>query len=202
MTDASLYDELRACLAEVRRRWTTIVALRRVARGTAAAAVILVLATVTDRAFHPDGLLLVWLWGTAAVSAALTLANTARRMPRPPSDRQVARFVEERSGATDEAVWDESLISAVDAAERPSSSQPAFLPFIFNQAIGRVRALDASRLIEPTEIRRRGLSAAAGSAALLLVIVASLPSFQRAIDTARLKLFPGSVHVQVEPGDV
>ena len=124
MTDASRYDELRAFLADVRRRWTTVVALRRVARGSAMAALILVLATAIDRAFHPDGLLLVVVFGTAAASAALTLANAAWRMPVAPSDRQVARFVEERSGATDEAVWDESLISAVDAAERPSSSQP------------------------------------------------------------------------------
>ncbi len=202
MTDAGLYDELRAFLAEVRRRWTTMVALRRVARGTAVAALMLVLATAIDRAFHPDGLLLVVLFGSAAVSAAVTLANAAWRIPSGPSDRQVARFVEERSGAIDAAVLDESLISAIDAAERPSSSQPAFLPLILNEAIGRVRTLDASRLIEPAEIRRRGLYATAGSAALLLVIVASVPSFQRAMDAARLKFFPGSVHVQVDPGDV
>ena len=201
MTDASLYEELRTFLAAVRRRWTTMVALGRVTRGTAAAASILVATVAIDRAFHPDGLLLVVLFGAAAASAALALTHAAWRMPRSPSDRQVARFVEERTRAIDAAV-DDSLISAVDAAERPASSQPAFLPLILNEAIGRVRALDASRLIAPAEIRRRGLYAAAGSAALVLVVILSLPSFQRAMDTAWLKFFPGSVHVQVAPGDV
>jgi uncharacterized protein DUF4175 len=200
MTDASLYDELRAFLAEVRRRWTTVVALRRVARATATATVIVVLAAAIDRAFHPDGLVLVAVFATAAVAAALALADAAWRMPASPSDRQVARFVEERT--TDAGGLDDSLISAVDAAERPSASQPAFLPLMLNAALGRIRALDPSRLIEPIEIRRRGFYAAAGSAALLLVTVLSLPSFERAIDTARLKFFPGSVRVQVEPGDV
>jgi len=202
MIDASLYDELRAFLAEVRRRWTTVVALRRVARGTAAAALILALGAAIDRGFHPDGLTLVALFAAVAASAALALANVAWRMPASPSDRQVARFVEERTGASDAAALDDSLISAVDAAERPSSSQPAFLPLILNEATRRVRALDASRLIEPAEIQRRRLYAAGGGVALLLVIVVSLPSFERAIDTARLRFFPGSVHVQVEPGDV
>src|SRR4029079_14618054 len=102
----------------------------------------------------------------------------------------------------DAAALDDSLISAVDAAERPSSSQPAFLPVMLNEATRRVRALDASRLIEPAEIRRRGLYATVGSVALLLVVVVSLASFERAVDTARPRFFPGSVQVQVDPGDV
>jgi uncharacterized protein DUF4175 len=202
MTDASRYDELRAFLAAVRRRWTTMVALGRVTRGSAVAALFLAAAAALDRAFHPDGLLLVTLFATAAASAALALTNALWRMPRTPSDRQVARFVEERTRATDAAVLDDSLISAVDAAERPSSSEPAFLPLILNEAIARVRALDAAHVIEPVEIRKRGLGAAAGSAALLVIMIFSLPSFQRAADTAGLKFFPGSVHVQVAPGDV
>jgi hypothetical protein len=202
MTDASLYDELRAFLAEVRRRWTTMVALRRVTRGAATAALILAIAAAIDRAFHPDGLLLVAVFGTVAVSAALALAHAAWRLPAPPSDRQVARFVEERTRAVDTAALDDSLISAVDAAERPPSSEPAFLPLILNEAIERVRALDASRLIPPTDIRRRGLYATASAVALLLAMIVSVPSFQRAMDTARLKFFPGSIHVRVEPGDV
>jgi len=199
---ASLHDELRAFLGEIRRRWTTTVALRRAGHGTAAAAAIVATTAAIDRAFHPDGLVLLGICVSAALGATLVLAIAAWRMPKRPSDRQVARFVEERAQALDRTVLDDSLISAVDAAERPAASQPAFLPLILHRAVERVRALDATALIQPTEIRRRGVYAAAGGAALVLAIVVSSSSFERAIDTAGLRFFPGSVHVRVVPGDV
>ena len=202
MTDVTLYDELRAFLAGVRRRWTTTIALRQAARGTASAALFLAIAVGIDRAFHPDGFLLVVLFGAGALFAALGLAIAAWRMPKQPSDRQVARFVEERTHVGEAGVLNDSLVSAIDAAERPPASQPAFLPLVLTEAIERARSLDDAALIPANEIRRRGVHAAAGIAALLLAIVVSVPSFQRALDTTRLKLFPGSVRVQVEPGDV
>ena len=199
---ASLYDELRAFLADVRRRWTATVALERAGQGTTAAAAIVAMMAVVDRAFHPDGLVLLGLCVAAGLIAMLGLAIAAWRMPKRPSDRQVARFVEERTQALESTLLNDSLISAIDAAERPATSQPAFLPLILREALERVRALDATALIRPAEIRRRGLYATAGTAALAFAVVVSLPSFERAMETARLRFFPGTVHVQVAPGDV
>ena len=198
----SPYDELRAFLAEVRRRWTTIVALQRAGHASVAAAAIVAVAAIVDRGFHPDGLVLLALCGAAASLAMLALAIAAWRMPKRPSDRQVARFVEERTQALESTPLNDSLISAIDAAERPATSQPAFLPLILHEALERVRAVDATALINSTEIRRRGLYAVAAGVALALAVVAVVPSFERAMDTARLKFFPGTVNVQVTPGDM
>ena len=198
----SPHDELRVFLATVRRRWITVVALQRAGHGTAAAAAVIAATAAVDRAFHPDGMVLVGLWIAAAVIATVSLAIAARRMPKRPTDRQVARFVEERTRALEATLLNDSLISAVDAAERPPASQPAFLPLILGEAIDRVRELDPRALIPPTEIRKRGLYATAGAAALGLAVGLSFPSLERAMDSARLRLFPGSLHVQVVPGDV
>src|SRR6478609_5532653 len=134
MTEAGPHGELRAFLAEIRRRWTTMVALGRAAVATAAAASSIAVASLIDRVFHPDGLLLVVLFGTAVLIAVSALAIAAARLPRRPSDRQVARFVEERTQATQAIVLDDALVSAVDAADRPPASRPAFLPLILGEA--------------------------------------------------------------------
>ncbi|MFL6280011.1 MAG: DUF4175 family protein, partial [Vicinamibacterales bacterium] len=59
-----------------------------------------------------------------------------------------------------------------------------------------------SVFIPSADIRRHGFRAAAGSAALLFALIVSAPSFERAIGTARLRWFPGSVQVHVEPGNI
>jgi hypothetical protein len=202
MTPASLRDELRAFLNRIRRRWTAMVALHHTARATVGAAVIIAAAAALDRAFHLDRLELVVLFGMATSGAVLALVIGGWKMPRPPSDRQVARFIEERTRTGDALAWEDSLATTVDAVEREGSAPPAFLPLMLNQAIDRVRALDPSALIPPAEIRRRAFEAAAGSAALVFALIVSRPFFERAIDTARLQWVPGSVQVHVEPGNI
>jgi hypothetical protein len=202
MTDASLHDELRALLAAVRRRWTTIVVLRATARGVTAAAALLAAIALVDRAFHPNGILLPLMIGVAWAVAAVAAWIAVRSMPRPPSDRQVARFVEERTQAGSDPALEDSLISAVDALERPSSSTPAFLPLIVRHALERVRGIDPRGVILPAEIRGQALYAMGSGAALVIASIVSVAPIARGIDIARLRLFPGSVRIQVDPGDI
>ncbi|MFL6278663.1 MAG: hypothetical protein ACJ731_00990, partial [Vicinamibacterales bacterium] len=192
MTPASLHDELRAFLNDIRRRWTAMVVLRHAGRATVAAASIVAAAAALDHAFRLDGLALVLVFGTATLVVVLAVVVAVWRMPKRPSDRQVARFIEERTQTADALAWDDSLATTIDAIEREASAQPAFLPLMLNQAIERVRALDPSVFIPSADIRRHGFQAAAGSAALLFALIVSVPSFERAIGTARLRWFPGS----------
>jgi hypothetical protein len=202
MTGAQLHDELRAWLDQVRRRWTRVAGLRAAARGSAAAAFILAAAVVIDRALRLEGLPLVLLMGAGLTLVAVAVAAAVRNMPRRPTDRQVARFVEERTRDLGVPDLNDSLVTAVEAAERPAASQSMFAGLILNDVIEKLRPIAASAVVAPREIRRQATYAAGAIAALLMAVAGSLSPFERAIDTARLQLFPGSVRLQVEPGDV
>jgi hypothetical protein len=202
MKDASRYDELHGFLAAVRRRWMTIVVLRATARAATAVAAILGSLAIIERTLHVNGIALPLVVGVAGVLAGLAIGMVVWSMPRRPSDRQVARFVEERTGVGDGSAFDDSLISAIDVAERSPASTSAFLPFVLEHALERVRRTDSRALIPSSEIRRQIWYAAATGAALAIALIVSIPPIVRAIDIARLRLFPGSVRVHVEPGDV
>src|SRR3954471_21647611 len=202
MKDGSRYDELRGLLAAVRHRWMTIVVLRATARAAAAVAAILASVAVIERTLHVNGNALPLVVSVACLLAALAIAMVVWSMPRRPSDRQVARFVEERTAVLGDSAFDDSLISAIDAAERSPASASMFLPFVVEHALERVRRTDSRALIASAEIRRQIVSAAVSGAALAIALLVSLPPIVRGIGIARLRLFPGSVHVQVEPGDV
>src|SRR3954463_2255552 len=202
MKDGSRYDELRGFLAAVRHRWMTIVVLRATARAATAVAAILASLAVIERTLHVNGIALPLVVGVACVLAGLAIGVVVWSTPRRPSDRQVARFVEERTGMRDGSAFDDSLISAIDVAERSPASTSAFLPFVLEHALERVRRTDSRELIPSFEIRRQIWYAAATGAALALALIVSIPPMVRGIDIARLRLFPGSVRVHVEPGDV
>ena len=197
---ASLPDELRAFLGAVRRRWTRMVGLRTAWQGLAVAAAILVGAMTLDRVFHPHGLALVLAGGGTALLAMFAFAIAFWRIPNRPSDLQVARFVEERMGTLERVTFDDSVISAVDALERPSSSA-VFLPVMLEAVMERLRALDLSRLIPSDEMRRPALLCAGSGVAFLVATVLSVPFFTRSLDAWRLQFFPGSIRIQVEPGN-
>ena len=77
-----------------------------------------------------------------------------------------------------------------------------FLPLIVGDALRRLRAIDPAEIVTPQSIRTAGDQAAAGAVVLAIALAASAPSLGRAIETARLKFFPGSVRVEVTPGNV
>ena len=202
MTSTHLPDELRAFLGGIRRRWTRVVFLRAVARGSGLAALLLAVVAGIDRGVRPQGWPLVALMTVTAAASAAVLVIAIRRRPARPSDRQVARFIEERTRVADIAALDDSLVSAVDAAERPAPSQPVFTSQILQHAVDKLRGVEASQLITASQLRREAIRAAAAAGALLIAVLITLPSFDRGAVTARLQLFPGSVRLQVQPGNV
>jgi Domain of unknown function (DUF4175) len=202
MTGNRLHDELRTLIRSVRRQWTGLVRLRAFARGTVGASLAIIVAVVIDRVLRPEGLPLVVLMASGMVLAAAAMARAIWLMPGRPHDRQVARFIEERAATQSGNALNDSLVSAVDAVERPVSAQPAFLPLMLDSVLQKLHAFDASSLITREEVRRQTIAAGAGGAILLVALVAGWPSYDRAATTARLRFFPGSVTIQVQPGNV
>lgn len=185
-------DDLRLLLAPVRRRWRAQVGLRGVGRAmaifaapVAAAAGVARILTLSD-----NGLTLL-----LAVAVALGLAGVVlilRSIPRRPTDRQLARFIEERVGMDDE------LVSAVDASERSS----AFQAFVVDRAAQRLDQIGAEAIVPNQVLRRAALEPLAGFVVLYLVFLLAAPFLGRAAESAWISLFPRSVRVAVEPGDV
>ena len=197
------YEELRSLIALVRRRWRWLVALRTTARASAVLAMLLVVGAIVEYVSRLQGIPLLVLAATTAVLALAVAALATWLMPGRPADRRVARFIEERAKALGGPRLDDSLVSAIDAAERPAEDgSAAFLPLMLADAVTRLRAIRPAEILTHTELRRATLRAASGVVLLLMALVASAPFFERAAATARLRFFPGSISVEVLPGNV
>ena len=200
-THVDVPGELRALIAAVRRRWVRKVALRTAGQAMAAAAVPLVAALGVAFLTGAEGLSLVALAGAAAILAAVAAALPVYRVERRLDDRRVARFIEERSHTlSGDRALDDVLVSALDGVRHPERA--AFLPLLLQDAVRRLRAIDPGEIVTPESLRGAAGLAAAGAAALAVALVVSAPTFSRALETARLRFFPGSVRVEVVPGHV
>lgn len=188
--------ELAVLLQRVRRHWFTGVLLRVSARVLVAAAVMLAAAALVERGLPPsDGVLLVLAsFAVAAVAAAIAVLVWPLR--RQPSDRQIARFVEERCPELNDA-----LVTAVDIQQR-ASADDAFAPLVVGSAVAHLRALEFSRIVDRAEIRVAAWRTAAAAVALVLSVILAGPVVERAVQVAYLRLFPSSVTINVRSGDM
>jgi hypothetical protein len=198
------YDELRSLIAGVRRRWIRLVALRTAGQAMAAAAVPVLAALGVASITGADGTALMILTAVTLIAAGIAGTLPVMRMPRHTGDRRVARFIEERShNLPGGRSLDDALVSAIDAAEHPDDPRrAAFLPLILGDAVRRLRAFDAREIVPPAWLRRAAGQAAAGALLLAVGLTLSAPTFGHALETARLRFFPGSVRVEVVPGHV
>ncbi len=198
--DRSASGDLRALLAVVRRRWFRAVALRTGARSAGAWAAAVLFGLGVDRLAKPEGAPLALLALVTALAAVVAMTVVLRRMQRRPNDRQVARFVEERTSTDGGPAMDDALVSAVDVIESPGA-QSEFGGLIVGEAVRRLRAVEPAALIPASVLRRAALEAAAAGLFLAVAIALSPSPLSRAIGAARLHFFPGSVQIHVEPGN-
>jgi hypothetical protein len=190
------FVELASALDRIRRYWRRIAVLRASARAMVATTLLLALTAAADRvlAISDGGALALALLTIAGV--AVTVAAAIWPSTRRPDDRRVARFVEERDPACGDAI-----ASAVDIAARPDGDR-GFGPLVVASAVRMLTALDLDRLFERSKARMAAWSATGAAAACLAAVYFAAPLFDRAVETAAIRLFPSSIVLTVAPGDL
>jgi hypothetical protein len=184
-----IHDKLRSLLLDVRRRWRAEVVLRAAGRGAALAAVPVLAGVGVAAWLAPDGRALTVLVSTIGLAVLAVVAMTAWRLGRGPSNRQIARFVEERAARrTDVVPFDDVLVSAVDAVDLPEPG--GFRRLVVEAAVSRLESISSAGIVTTRALRRAGAEAAAGMMVLALSIALAWPVF-----------FPQSIRVQVLPGN-
>ncbi|MEX1129347.1 MAG: DUF4175 family protein, partial [Vicinamibacterales bacterium] len=192
-------------LISVRRRWFLTVALRTVGSAMSVAAVPVIAAALAYWLFAPSGAGLLILAGAAALLSLAGVAVVLARIERRPDDLRVARFIEERAQALPgHASMDDCVVSAVQASatSAPGEARPPFTALVVGSALRRLKGIEAATLIPPPRVRRAAAMAAGGAILLIVALTAGLPGLSHAYETARLRLFPGSISVEVQPGDL
>ncbi len=172
--------------------------LRTANRGAALLALLFALVVLFDRLLRPQGTALLLVPAGVALLAVAVFVYVLTRAPRSPDDRQVARFIEERAAELGHG-FDDALVSAVAALEGAAAS--AFRTPLMERAVSRLRDLDIAEIVPRSELRKTGLAAAGAGGALLIALAFAVPGAERAFETARLRFFPGTIQVQVFPGD-
>ena len=187
--------ELASVLRRVRARWRTFVLLRTWGAASTIAGMILALALLTNIFAYADGSLTVLLWAVAMLSAVLVSGILlVLAVIRVPDDDTIARFIEERRPDLEDA-----LVTAVAEARRtPPHPMSAT---VIADAVQRVRDIDTRQLIPTQPMRIARMSAAVGTAILVLVVGLSARPAMHAVRVFLLYAFPARVSFEVQPGD-
>jgi hypothetical protein len=195
------FDELRALIDAVRRRWFALVALKAIGAGAGLAALPIAAAALAAWWLNLEGPVLLSTAVAASVAAALLAVSVVRRVPQRPSDVVTARFIEEQAAEMHIARLEDALVSAVQVVQGVSPRNERFAAVVVRQAATRLRSVPAAAIVPDTDLRRSGLQAAAGMICLVAAFVFALPALGRAADAAWLALFPHTITIAVQPGD-
>lgn len=197
--DAS-YRHIADLLGQVRSRWRRLLLLRAALVAALAVAGVLAaglaLGYGAGRSSHA-------LAAVGVVTIVLAVAVAIRALApvrRAPSDRQLARFIEER-----DPTLDDRLVSAVDVAsaraDDPEAPAPALAAAMVADAGRRAAAVEARSIIASDLLRRGALRAAAAIALVAAVGFTGRHAARRSFDALSLSLFPARVQLSVVPGD-
>ncbi|OFW11537.1 MAG: hypothetical protein A3H96_22800 [Acidobacteria bacterium RIFCSPLOWO2_02_FULL_67_36] len=184
-------QQLRSLIETVRQRWLRVVTAQVIARAAVCAAVPLVAAAVAYRVAAPGGWALLSLAALALATTGAVAAVAAWRRPSRPHDRQVARFIEERTaGATGARPLEDALVSAVDVAAAPEADlRRQFLPVIAATLARQLEDLTPASIVSPESVRRATTRAAGGAVVFVAALIVALPLLEQAAADARLRLF-------------
>jgi Domain of unknown function (DUF4175) len=197
--------ELRGILADMRRRWARRAMLRAWTLGSATAAAVLLVGLLAVWLVAQEGVPLVFTAGTVLIIAIVSLVFAVLPLRHPPSDRQLARFIEERAGDLDDV-----LVTAVDVGDREpfdsahdqrGAGHP-MAEILAADAVRAARKVDFDRVISPSDLRSAAIGAALGSVVLLAATVAFAPSATRAGQVVASYLFPTKYVIKVSPGSL
>ena len=165
--------------------------MRGAARAAAAALLALALLLAADRLLAPPDLVMALLAACAAGASAGFAAWILWPLRRGPTDRQVARYVEERCPDLQDR-----LASAIDLCETPS-------PFggrVLDDAARRSRGVDLDRVVAARVVRRAVAGGVGATAALVALLVVGADVVGRIARSAWLYAAPFGATLLVEPG--
>ena len=185
--------ELRAILADVRARWQRQALLRAWLLGATTAAAMLLVGVLAVRLVAAEGIPLVVVVAAAATAAFAALLFALLPLRLPPSDRQIARFIEERAGGLDDV-----LVTAVDK----SGDASPVAALLVGDAIRVARGVKVEDVVAGAAMRRAGIGALAGSLAFAASMWFFAPAAGRAVNVAGSYLFPHRYVIDVRPGSI
>ncbi|MBA3270817.1 MAG: hypothetical protein H0T71_09910 [Acidobacteria bacterium] len=196
MIDRSV--DLEVILKNVRRRWAQRSRLRAWTVGAAAATAVVLAGIGAIWLLALAGIPLVVTTALVSILCTVAIGRAMWACRGTPSDRQIARFIEEREPGLDDVV-----VTAVEYSARPDAS-PRMRDALLADASRAFAARDLDttldRIVSRGSIRQAARRAAAAAAALALVAVFFAPSFSRATNVASAYLFPARLTMQVTPG--
>src|SRR5262249_41463403 len=190
----SAMTDLDVVLRRIRRQWVTLTAFEVSARALIACGLIVAAFGLVDRWAHPGDTGLLAIAVAALFMAVAVIAALAAPLRRVPDDRRIARFVEERVPGLDDAI-----VTAVDVRDRASGE--SFGPLVLASAVARLKESDLSQIVAARDRRNAAWRSGAAVAACVLAVVLAWPAIDRALQVAYLRLLPGSVTLDVKPGD-
>ncbi|MFA5907166.1 MAG: DUF4175 family protein [Vicinamibacterales bacterium] len=186
------FVELRTILADVRARWTRRALLSAWALGAATAASMLLVGLLAVWLVAREGLPLVLAVGAVTIVAVTSLVFALLPLRQPPTDKQMARFIEEQAGGLDDVL--------VTAVEKGGLGSSPIGDLLVADAIRAARALDFDALVSRDTRRRAAAGAALASLGLLAAAGVFAPSAGRAADVVGAYLFPKHYAIAVVPG--
>ena len=182
-------------LTRVRRRWMTTASMGAGARAALGACAIILAAVAADYLLEPADLPMLLLLGGAGLAVVMFAAWALWPLRRVPTDRQVARFVEEHCPELEDRVASATEVAAGDA-------RGVFHDLVLADAASKARDVDVGRVVTRREIRTAVGRGAVAAAALLIALFLGIEPASRAVHAAWLYAFPHLVEIEVVPGDV
>ena len=186
-------SELSAILAEVRARWQRQALLRAWMLGAVTAAAILLVGVLAVWLVASEGIPLVLVVAAVTTVALAALLFALSPLRQAPSDRQIARFIEERAGGLDEV-----LVTAVD---KSGDANPV-AELLIGDAIRAARGVRVDAVVSQAALRRAAIGALAGSLAFAASMWFFAPAAGRAVNVAGSYLFPDRYAIDVLPGSI
>ena len=194
------YQQIGELIARVRARWRRLLFFRASLTAALTAAVVLLVALgaayFTGRS--PNALAAIGV--VAALLALLSISRALWPVRRRPTDKQVARFIEER-----EPSLDDRLVSAVDVASWSGSAdapaQPGLSGMLLADADRRASLVDPSTIVTGEVLRRAGFQAAGALLVLAAIAYVGRGAARQSVDALSLALFPSHVTLEVKPGN-
>src|SRR5688572_21148632 len=185
--------ELRGILAEVRARWQRRALLEAWALGGLTAGSMVFVGVLAVWLVASEGVPLVLVVAAVSAVALTSLLFALLSLRQSPSDRQIARFIEERAGGLDEV-----LVTAVDKAQDGTP----IAGVLVNDAVRAARDVDIDRIVSTRVLRRAAIGALGGSVVFLASLWFFAPAAGRALDVAGSYLFPHRYAIDVRPGSI